>query len=124
MKALGRNGLRIEGPPCQGGHRSGPPPPNASNPSRSLCRPFAWPSELIDAAQAAGLSAIGLRIVAPPAAEVIGAAEMIRSIERRLRETALSILEVEASQILTLEGIGCGECHIDLAHTGLKQSRR
>jgi hypothetical protein len=141
-----------------------------------------------------------LRIVAPPAAEVIGAPEMIRSIERRLREIALSILDVEAvwllpqidpadfaaivetgarlgarfvlavgndpepqrklnnfahlaesaravasapcwrscpsgsrlpsrqnapvNQILPLAGIGCGECHIELAHTGLKHSRR
>lgn len=64
----------------------------------------AEPLELIDAAHAAGFDAIGLRIVAPPAAPpvapVIGAAETIRSIERRLRETTLSILDVEAVWLL------------------------
>jgi sugar phosphate isomerase/epimerase len=64
----------------------------------------AAPLELIDAAHAAGFDAIGLRIVAPPAAppaaRVIGSAEMIRSIERRLRETGLSILDVEAVWLL------------------------
>ena len=60
----------------------------------------AGPIELIEAAVAGGFDAIGLRIVAPTASDtivpVIGVEPMLREIERRLADSALSILDIEA----------------------------
>jgi sugar phosphate isomerase/epimerase len=60
----------------------------------------AHPLQLIDAAAAGGFDAVGLRIVAPTASDsivpVVGDDELIRQILRRLDDTGLSILDVEA----------------------------
>ena len=60
----------------------------------------AGPIQLIEAAVAGGFDAIGLRIVAPTASDtivpVIGVEPMLREIERRLADSALSILDIEA----------------------------
>lgn len=60
----------------------------------------AGPLELIDCAAAAGFDAVGLRIVdppgAPPVTPVIGQEALIRAIVTRLRETGLTILDIEA----------------------------
>jgi sugar phosphate isomerase/epimerase len=60
----------------------------------------ATPLELIDAAKAGGFDSIGLRIVAPMPTDrivpVVGDEAMIRSIENRLAETGIDILDVEA----------------------------
>lgn len=58
------------------------------------------PLALIDAAQAGGYDAIGLRIVPPFPTDhvfpVIGDANVIRDIKRRLSETGIRVLDVEA----------------------------
>src|SRR5436305_1468484 len=60
----------------------------------------ATPVELIDAARAGGFDSIGLRIVAPMPTDrivpVVGDETMIRSIEARLADTGIDILDVEA----------------------------
>jgi len=60
----------------------------------------AGPIELIEAAVAGGFDAIGLRIVAPTITDtivpVIGVEPMLREIERRLADSAVSILDIEA----------------------------
>ena len=71
------------------------------------------PITLIEAAQAGGYDAIGLRIVPPFPTDhvfpVIGDRNVIRSIKRRLLETGVRVLDVEAiwltaeSDVATLE---------------------
>lgn len=71
------------------------------------------PITLIEAAQAGGYDAIGLRIVPPFTTDhvfpVIGDRNVIRSIKRRLLETGVRVLDVEAiwltaeSDVATLE---------------------
>ena len=60
----------------------------------------ASPIELIDAAVAGGFDSIGLRIVAPTETDVIvpviGDEPMLRLIERRLADSGITILDVEA----------------------------
>jgi sugar phosphate isomerase/epimerase len=60
----------------------------------------ASPLELIDAASAGGFDSIGLRIVPPTPSDsivpVIGDGELIKRIQRRLDETGLNILDIEA----------------------------
>jgi len=60
----------------------------------------AGPIELIEAAAAGGFESIGLRIVAPTPSDtivpVIGVEPMLREIERRLADTAITILDIEA----------------------------
>lgn len=60
----------------------------------------ASPIELIDAASAGGFQSIGLRIVAPTESDtivpVIGVEPMLREIERRLADTNISVLDIEA----------------------------
>ncbi len=59
----------------------------------------ALPLGLIDAAKAGGFDSIGLRIVAPMPSDrivpVVGDEAMIRSIEARLADTGIDILDVE-----------------------------
>lgn len=58
------------------------------------------PLQLIDAAAAGGFDSIGLRIVAPMPTDrivpVIGDASVIRKIERKLGDSAIDILDIEA----------------------------
>jgi len=58
------------------------------------------PVGLIDAGKAAGFSAIGLRVVDPPAADPIiqvdGNPDLQRRIKRSLRDTGMEILDIEA----------------------------
>jgi len=60
----------------------------------------AHPLELVDAAVAGGFDAIGLRIVPPMRTDaivpVIGDEDLLRRLERRLAETGIEILDVEA----------------------------
>jgi sugar phosphate isomerase/epimerase len=60
----------------------------------------AGPLELIDAAAAGGFDAIGLRIVPPFVSEtivpVVGDADLQRQIRRRLRDTGVALLDIEA----------------------------
>jgi hypothetical protein len=60
----------------------------------------AGPLELIASAVAGGFQSIGLRIVAPPQTApivpVIGVETTIRDIERKLADTGVSILDIEA----------------------------
>jgi sugar phosphate isomerase/epimerase len=60
----------------------------------------AHPLELIDAAAAGGFNSVGLRIVAPMANDrivpVIGDEALTRQIERKLADTGIDILDVEA----------------------------
>jgi sugar phosphate isomerase/epimerase len=58
------------------------------------------PLQLIDAAAAGGFDAIGLRIVAPMPSDritpVIGDESLIRKVEKKLGESAIDILDIEA----------------------------
>ena len=60
----------------------------------------AHPLELIDAAAAGGFNSVGLRIVAPMPTDrivpVIGDEALTRQIERKLADTGIDILDVEA----------------------------
>ena len=60
----------------------------------------AHPLELIDAAVAGGFDAIGLRIVPPMRTDtivpVIGDEDLLRAIERRLADTRIEVLDIEA----------------------------
>jgi sugar phosphate isomerase/epimerase len=62
------------------------------------------PLQLIECAAQAGFDAIGLRIQPPLAGDtivpVVGDREMQRAIRRRLRETSLSLLDIEAFWIM------------------------
>ncbi|CAO3437517.1 sugar phosphate isomerase/epimerase family protein [Azospirillum endophyticum] len=65
-----------------------------------LCRIDTHPVDLIEAAAAGGFDYCGLRLVAPrpgdPLVPVIGDEAAIRTIERKLRDTGVRLLDVEA----------------------------
>jgi hypothetical protein len=65
----------------------------------------AHPLELIDAAAAGGFNSVGLRIVAPMPTDrivpVIGDEALTRQIERKLADTGIDILDVEAIWLTT-----------------------
>lgn len=76
------------------------PPPDRRLSLAHLTVIDAGPIELIDAAVAGGFDSIGLRIVAPTESDVIvpviGVEQLLRQIERRLADTGITILDVEA----------------------------
>jgi len=77
------------------------------------------PITLIEAAQAAGYDAIGLRIVPPFPTDhivlVIGDPNMIRSIKRRLMETDIRVLDVEAIWLSAESDVAALESALDVA---------
>jgi sugar phosphate isomerase/epimerase len=79
----------------------------------------AEPITLIEAAQAGGYDAIGLRIVPPFPTDhvfpVIGNPNLARSIKRRLRETGIRVLDVEAIWLTAQSDIATLEPALDIA---------
>ncbi|WP_376964235.1 TIM barrel protein [Azospirillum sp. A26] len=65
-----------------------------------LCRIDTHPVDLIEAAAAGGFDFCGLRLVAPrpgdPLVPVVGDEAAVRAIERRLRDTGVQVLDIEA----------------------------
>ena len=61
----------------------------------------ASPLEQIDAAQAAGFDAVGLRLqpVMPTDIDIMGNADLRRDIERRLAATGLKVLDIEVFRV-------------------------
>jgi sugar phosphate isomerase/epimerase len=77
------------------------------------------PIGLIEAGQAGGYDAIGLRIVAPfqsdPIVPVVGDPNMIRSVKRRLADTGLKVLDVEAVWLSAESDVASLEPALDVA---------
>jgi len=77
------------------------------------------PITLIEAAQSGGYDAIGLRIVPPFPTDrvvpVVGDPKMIRSIKRRLAETDLKVLDVEAIWLSARSDVAALEPALDVA---------
>jgi sugar phosphate isomerase/epimerase len=77
------------------------------------------PITLIEAAQAGGYDAIGLRIVPPFPTDhvfpVIGDPNLIRSIKRRLMETGIRVLDVEAIWLTAQSDVATLEPALDIA---------
>lgn len=65
-----------------------------------LCRIDTHPVDLIEAAAAGGFDFCGIRLVAPrsgdPLVPVVGDETAVRAIERKLRDTGLRVLDIEA----------------------------
>ncbi len=65
-----------------------------------LCRIDAHPLDLIEAAAAGGFDFCGIRLVAPrpgdPLVPVVGDGAAVQAIERRLRDTGVRVLDIEA----------------------------
>lgn len=65
-----------------------------------LCRIDTHPVDLIEAAAAGGFEFCGLRLVAPrpgdPLVPVVGDEAAVKAIERKLRDTGLRVLDIEA----------------------------
>ena len=77
------------------------------------------PITLIEAAQAGGYDAIGLRIIPPFPTDhvfpVIGNPNLIRSIKRRLMETGIRVLDVEAIWLTAQSDVATLEPALDIA---------
>ena len=77
------------------------------------------PITLIEAAQAGGYDAIGLRIVPPFPTDrvfpVIGDPNLVRSIKRRLMETGIRVLDVEAIWLTAQSDVATLEPALDIA---------
>lgn len=77
------------------------------------------PITLIEAGQTGGYDAIGLRIVAPFQSDdvvpVVGDPNMIRSVKRRLADTGLKVLDVEAVWLSAESDVASLEPALDVA---------